>query len=77
MGSTVPSPLPAETDHAVILYLVLGYGLHRDDVAAMRGIGVEHLREAAFAFGLHQHVGKQQRERLVADQFARAPDRMA
>ena len=26
---------------------------------------------------LHQHVGQQQRERLVADQFARAPHRMA
>ena len=26
---------------------------------------------------LHQHVGQQQRERLVPDQLARAPDRMA
>ena len=26
---------------------------------------------------LHQHVGQQQRERLVADDFARAPHRMA
>ena len=26
---------------------------------------------------LHQHVGQQQRERLVADQLARAPDRVA
>ena len=26
---------------------------------------------------LHDHVGQQQRERLVADEVARAPDRMA
>ena len=26
---------------------------------------------------LHQHVGQKERERLVADQFARAPDRVA
>ena len=38
--------------------------------------GVDHLGEAA-ALMLHQHVGQEQRERLVADQFARAPDRMA
>ena len=66
-----------KADHAVILCLVFGYGLHRDDVAAMRGIGVEHLRKAAFALGLHQHVGKEECERLVADQLARAPNRMA
>ena len=39
-------------------------------------VAVDHLGEAA-ALGLHQHVGQQQRERLVADQFARAPDRVA
>ena len=38
--------------------------------------GVDHLPEAA-ALVLHQHVGQQQRERLVADEFARAPDRVA
>ena len=38
--------------------------------------GVDHLREAA-ALVLHQHVGQQQRERLVPDQLARAPDRVA
>ena len=38
--------------------------------------GVDHLRQTAGRV-LHQHVGQQQRERLVADQFARAPDRVA
>jgi len=48
-----------------------------DDV----GIGVElvrrldHLRKAA-GIVLHQHVGQQQRERLVADELARAPHRV-
>ena len=37
---------------------------------------VDHLREAA-AIVLHQHVGQQQRKRLVADQLARAPHRVA
>ena len=76
MGSTRPSPSPT-TDHAVILRLVVGHGLDGDDVAAVLGIGIEHLRETALAVGLHQHVGQQQRERLVADQLARAPHRMA
>ena len=37
---------------------------------------IDHLRQAA-ALVLHQHVRQQQRERLVADQFARAPHRVA
>ena len=39
-------------------------------------IGLDHLREAA-SLRLDQHVGQQHRERLVADQLARAPDRVA
>ena len=42
----------------------------------MLGIGVEHLGKTSLARCLHQHIGKEQRERLVADQIARAPDRM-
>jgi len=37
---------------------------------------IDHLREAA-AVVLHQHVGQQQRKRLVPHQFARAPHRVA
>ena len=39
-------------------------------------IGFDHLREAVGLAG-HQLVGKQHRERLVADDVPRAPDRMA
>ena len=38
--------------------------------------GVDHLREAA-GIVLDQHVRQQQRERLVSDQLARAPHRVA
>ena len=38
--------------------------------------GLDHLRQTALLV-LHQNVGQQQREGLVADQFARAPHRMA
>jgi hypothetical protein len=52
--------------------------LHRENIGVVVEIlgGIDHLGQAA-ARMLHQHVGQQQRERLVADQFARAPDRMA
>ena len=39
-------------------------------------VELDHLLHAAL-LGLHDHVGQQQRERLVADQFARAPHRVA
>src|SRR6266699_2664706 len=41
----------------------------------MRSAGIDHLGETT-ARMLHQHVRQEQRERLVADQFARAPDRV-
>ncbi len=50
--------------------------LHRDDVVAGLGIEFDHVLHAAL-FRLHDHVGQKQRERLVADQLARAPDGMA
>src|SRR5262245_28184398 len=42
----------AETDDAVVLHLVVGHGLDRENVAAMLGISVDHLGEAAFALSL-------------------------
>ena len=66
IGNTFPPPL-SDADHAVTLDLVLGHLLDRDDIAAMLGIGVQHLGEAAFAIRLDQHVGQQQREGLAAD----------
>ena len=68
----------ADADHAVHVHALRRHFFDRDDVGVVVELvgGVDHLREAA-ALVLHQHVGQQQRERLVADQFARAPDRMA
>jgi hypothetical protein len=50
--------------------------LHGDDVVAGFGVEIDHGLHAALV-GLHDHVGQEQRERLVADQVARAPDGMA
>mgnify|MGYP003694199867 CR=1 FL=1 len=39
-------------------------------------IGLDHVRQAGLG-RVVQHVGQQQRERLVADDLARAPHRVA
>ena len=67
----------ANRDHAVILRLVLLHRLDGNDVAAMLDIDIEHLGETTLAGRLHQNVGKKQGEWLMADQFARAPHRVA
>src|SRR5215831_16995796 len=48
---------------------------HGDDIRVLADalIGIDHLRQTT-ALGLHEDVGKQQREGLITDQFARAPD---
>ena len=68
----------ADADHAIHVDAVGRHFLDRDDIGVVVEVlgGVDHLREAAARI-LHQHVGQQQRERLMADQFARAPDRVA
>ena len=50
--------------------------LHRHDIVAGLGVEFDHLLHAAHV-GLHDHVGEEQREGLVADQVARAPHRVA
>ena len=45
-------------------------------IAADLFVSLDHLRQA-IGFSDHQLVGKQHRERLVADDVARAPHRMA
>ena len=51
---------------------------HGDVVATMLVVGVDQLGQAALAMGVVQHVRQQQREGLVvADDVARAPDRMS
>src|SRR4029453_16108999 len=64
----------AKIDDSIILHLVVRHGFDREDVTAMLRIGLDHLPEAAFALRLHQDVGEEQRERLVAHDLARAPD---
>ena len=54
--------------------------LDRDDIAAMLFIGGDALCEAApgaLRGGHGDHVRQKHREGLVADKFARAPDRVA
>ena len=70
-------PVPrAGNDDAVAVGLGLGHFEHGDDIAADLLVGPDHLGEAA-GLAEHQLVGKQHRERLVADDLARAPDGMA
>ena len=70
--------LVADADDAVLIDAFHRHFLDGDDVGALAelGRGVDHLRQAA-ALVLHQHVGQKERERLVADQFARTPHRVA
>ena len=69
--------LLADADHAIEVRLIGGHFLDRDHTRAVAepAVCVNHLLEAA---GLrhHQHVGKDDGERLIADEFTRAPDRV-
>src|SRR5215470_3520633 len=51
--------------------------LDRDDVGVggELPVGIQHLRQAT-ALRLHEYIRQQQGERLIADDFARAPHRM-
>ena len=62
-----------DADDAVLVRLILRHRSNRDMVAAVRLVGLDHLGEAGLD-PVMQHVGKQQRERLVADDVACAPD---
>ena len=50
--------------------------LHGDDIAAEAAVDADQAAEAGLVVD-HQHVGQHDRERLVADDVARRPDRMA
>ena len=63
-------------DDAVHVRLVLGDFLRADQIATDLHIRIDHLLEAAW-LAEHEIVGEQHRERLVADDVARAPHRMA
>ena len=66
----------AASHDAVFGHLVHRHFLDGDDVAAGLLIGLHHLLEDA-RDALEQHVGEQEREGLVADQLAGAPDGVA
>ncbi len=66
----------ARIDHPVARHFLDRQFKHADQVAADLVIGVDHLFHAAGRAD-HQLVGQQDRERLVADDCARAPDRVA
>ena len=63
-------------DDAILVRLRRIAFLHADDVAAAVLVKFHHLAHAAF-FRLHDHVWQEQREGLVADDVAGAPDRMS
>src|SRR5258705_2496558 len=67
-----------DADHAVACHALARDFLDRDDVCGAPDLVRErhHLGEAALRV-LHELVGQQQRERLVAHELARAPHRMA
>ena len=68
----------ADADDAVLVDAFRRHLLDGDDVRPLAELvgGVDHLCQAA-ALVLHEDVRQQQRERLVADEFARAPHRVA
>ncbi len=66
----------ARRDDAVAGGLLRRDLLDADDVAADLPVGVDHLAQAA-RLAPHEVVGEQHRERLVADDVAGAPHRMA
>ena len=65
-----------DADDAVLVRLVVRHGRDGDVVAAVLVVGLDHLGEARLR-RMMQHVRQQQRERLVADDVARAPDGVA
>jgi len=66
----------AQRDDAVTVHMLVRHFLDRDDIAATLIVYFHHLREAARP-GMDEHVGQRQREGLVADKLARAPDGMS
>ena len=66
-----------DIDNAILVRGVPRHLFDRQHIAARACIFVQKLRQTPLALRLHQHIGQQQREGLIADQIARAPDRVA
>ena len=67
----------ADAADAVLMGEIVGHGFHREQVGLFAELfgRLDHLFQAARAVE-HQFVRQQHRERLVADDVARAPDRV-
>ncbi len=68
----------ADADDAVHVHTFRRHFLDRDDIGVVAQLarGIDHLLEATGPMQ-HQHVGEQNSERLIADEVAGAPHRMA
>src|SRR5215472_12490100 len=68
----------SDPHHAVHMNAIHRHFFDRNDIGIVGepSAGIQHLCQAA-ALRLHQHIRQHQGERLVADEFARAPYRMA
>ena len=69
----------ANADNAILMGFGRGNLFNRDNIAAMLLVSRHALGEAASAMrpGPGDHIRQQDREGLVADDFARAPDGVA
>jgi len=68
----------ADGDNPILVGFVRQHFLDRDNIAAVLFIGGDTLRKTAALPRRHRHhVGQQNREGLIANNVARAPDRMA
>src|SRR5579871_2495082 len=75
-GATVVLP---DGDHPILVGLLRCDLFDRDDIVAVAVVGLHTLLETAGALGLafRHHVRQQDGEGLVADDLARAPDRVS
>ena len=76
MDAQPPALAILQGHDSVLVRLALRGGLDHHDVAAQPVMGLDRLGERRLVGG-HQHVGQHDREGLVADDVARAPDRVA
>src|SRR4029453_16706004 len=65
-----------DADDAVKVGLILRHRRDGDVIAAVESVGLHHVAQA-WAGAEVEHVGKQQRKWLLADDLARAPYRVA
>lgn len=62
--------------NAILMRIAIRHFVNRDEIAAMTFVGVDHARQTRL-FAVMEHIGQQQRKRLITNNVARAPDGMA